>query len=340
MVELQQGDILNARVEAVVNTVNTYGVMGKGLALQIKRAYPQNFKAYERAFKAGELAVGRMLTVPLDTLENPRYIINFPTKQHWRNPSKLEFIQSGLVALVEEIRSKGIKSVAIPPLGCGNGGLEWENVFPLIQTAFESFDHVQVMVFVPESTTHSLRTHSKKPKLTRPRALLLELLHIYLQPGYSVGRIEIQKLMYFLKESGEEMPRLQFEKHLFGPYAPQLNHVLESLEGHYFEGLNDLQAPSDISLLPEAHQDAMDFLAKDRDALDRIDRIGRLIEGFETPFSMELLATTHFVSIHENKHSFEDVLEGVQNWNERKKKQFTQHHVRVAWSRLKEDGWL
>src|SRR5215208_2123004 len=118
-VEIRRGDLLAADAEAVVNTVNCVGIMGRGIALQVKNAYPANFKAYEAACKRGEVEPGRMLVHETGQLTNPRYIINFPTKRHWRGRSRIEDIESGLDALVAEVRRLGIKSIAVPPLGCG-----------------------------------------------------------------------------------------------------------------------------------------------------------------------------------------------------------------------------
>ena len=135
MIEYKTGDILAADTEALVNTVNCVGVMGRGIALQFKNAFPENFVAYERACRLGEVQPGRMFVFDTHGLTNPRFIINFPTKRHWRGKSRLEDIDSGLEALVEEIRARGIRSIAIPPLGSGLGGLNWLDVRPRIEQA-------------------------------------------------------------------------------------------------------------------------------------------------------------------------------------------------------------
>jgi O-acetyl-ADP-ribose deacetylase (regulator of RNase III) len=145
------GDLLSADVEALVNTVNTVGVMGKGLALQFKRRFPANFAIYAAACQRGEVEVGRMLIVETARTTTPRFIINFPTKKHWRDPSRLEYVRAGLVALVCEIRERGIRSIAIPPLGCGNGGLTWAAVRPLIDQALEKLTGVRALVFAPDA---------------------------------------------------------------------------------------------------------------------------------------------------------------------------------------------
>jgi O-acetyl-ADP-ribose deacetylase (regulator of RNase III) len=142
------GNLLESGAEALVNAVNTVGVSGKRIALTFRQAYPDNFRAYEAAAKAGRVAVGEMfMTERLDRVR-PRFIVNFPTKQHWRHPSRLEWIDDGLAALRREIAARGIRSIAIPPLGAGNGGLDWADVRPLIERALANVD-ADIMVFEP-----------------------------------------------------------------------------------------------------------------------------------------------------------------------------------------------
>ncbi len=150
MIELKHGDLLESGAEALVNTVNTEGVMGKGVALQFKKAFPEMFKAYRAACRKGEVAIGRMHVFESGSLMGPRFIINFPTKKHWREPSKLEYVKTGLVSLADEVRKLNIRSMAIPPLGCGFGGLKWEDVYPLIREAFEQLPDVELLVYPPQ----------------------------------------------------------------------------------------------------------------------------------------------------------------------------------------------
>lgn len=149
MLKLKRGNLLEEQAEALVNAVNCVGVMGKGIALQFKQTFPGNFKHYQKACKNDQVRPGQMFTVATDSLLNPRYIINFPTKRHWRQRSKIEDIQTGLTALVNEAQDLGIQSIAIPPLGCGNGGLAWSDVKPLIVEAFELLPSVEVILFEP-----------------------------------------------------------------------------------------------------------------------------------------------------------------------------------------------
>lgn len=147
MIEHGKGDILRAQVDALVNAVNSVGVMGKGLALQFKESFPDNFREYEGACARGEVVVGRMFVV--ERQAPPRFIINFPTKAHWRQPSKLEYIVAGLADLVTTTKRLGISSLALPALGCGLGGLQWTDVKPLIEAAFNQQPAVRVVLFGP-----------------------------------------------------------------------------------------------------------------------------------------------------------------------------------------------
>ncbi len=149
MIELKQGDILRANTEALVNTVNCVGVMGRGLALQFKKVFPENFKRYKAVCNKKELQPGRMFIYELNLLHNPRYVINFPTKRHWKGNSRMEDIEAGLQALVEEVRKRDIHSIAIPPLGCGLGGLRWADVRAKIEEAFQGLTDVRVLLYEP-----------------------------------------------------------------------------------------------------------------------------------------------------------------------------------------------
>lgn len=149
MFETRQGNIFDAQVEAIVNPVNCVGVMGKGLALQFKKRYPDNFEAYKRACKAEQVRPGEMFIFMRE--ERPTHIINFPTKRHWRAKSRLEDVESGLFALVKEVRGLGLRSIAIPPLGCGLGGLDWDVVGPMIEASFLPLDDVDVYLYAPKT---------------------------------------------------------------------------------------------------------------------------------------------------------------------------------------------
>ncbi len=207
MIEHVSGDLLQADAEALVNTVNTVGVMGKGIALQFRQAYPENYAVYQAACKRGDVKPGQMLVVPTNRLDNPRYIINFPTKRHWKGVSRMEDVELGLVALIDEVRQRGIGSIAVPPLGCGNGGLSWDAVRPRIEQAFAAFPHVHVLLYAPDGAPHAdaMQVNTTRPTMTLGRAAVIELIKRYALPGYRVTMLEIEKLAYFLQESGQPL---------------------------------------------------------------------------------------------------------------------------------------
>jgi O-acetyl-ADP-ribose deacetylase (regulator of RNase III) len=348
VIRIAHGNLLEAPVEALVNTVNCVGYMGKGIALQFKQAFPANFKAYEAACKAGAVMPGRMLVHDHGMLIQPRYIINFPTKRHWRGKSLMEDIDAGLQTLIEEVRNRGIRSIAIPPLGCGLGGLDWSQVRPRIQTAFESLSAVDVHLYAPAGAPAALAmpVRTGRPRMTSARALFIKLMEQYAALDYGRTLLEVQKLAYFLQVSGEPL-RLRYEPGMYGPYAHNLNKVLETLEGHYLRGYGDSQRPSaEIELLPGAVEAAEVFLAADSESRRRLARVAQLIEGFETPYGMELLATVHWAGANGGRdgappaRNLNEAVNIVHAWNPRKQQIFKPRHVGTAWDRLTALGWL
>lgn len=341
MIKLVTGNILDAPAEALVNTVNTVGVMGKGIALQFRQAFPDNYDAYARAAEKGEVQPGRMFV--FHRLTHPRWIINFPTKRHWRHRSRLEDIDSGLVDLVATIRKEGIPSIAIPPLGCGNGGLDWRQVRPRIEAALASLTDVQVLVYEPKGApvADEMKIATKRPNMTAGRAALIRLLADYALPWYRVTLLEIQKLAYFLQAAGQPL-KLDFVKGKYGPYAENLHHVLQRIEGHFVRGYGDRSRAASIQLLTGTAEEADAVLNGDAETLARLKRVSELIEGFETPHSLELLATVHWLTGEDDRIRTNTSLaiEGVQQWNEHKKLAFSPAHITTAWERLKLQGWL
>jgi O-acetyl-ADP-ribose deacetylase (regulator of RNase III) len=348
MIEIAKGNILEADAEALVNTVNCTGFMGKGIALQFKQAFPANFKAYETACHAGQVVPGRMFIFDNGRLLNPRYVINFSTKRHWRGKSRIGDIRSGLKALLDDVRQLGVRSIAVPPLGCGLGGLDWREVRPMIEDAFLELPDVRVLLFEPVGTpdAKAMPVGTARPRMTPARALFIKLMDAYAALEYSRTLLEVQKLAYFLQEAGEPL-RLNYEAGHYGPYAANLNKVLELMEGHFIRGYGDSQKPhAEIELLPGAVEEATAFLADKSESLARLERVAELIEGFDTPYGMELLATVHWVAHRGGPKSdtrASDVaaaVEQVHAWNPRKQRVFKPEHVRTAWSQLCRQGWI
>ena len=338
MIEFKSGNILDAKAEALVNTVNCVGVMGRGIALQFRNAFPDNYSAYKAACDRKEMTPGKVLVFDLNRFENPRLVINFPTKRHWKGKSQIEDIQAGLPDLVRVLREYSVKSVAIPPLGCGLGGLDWREVRPLIEEALAALPNLLAYLFEPEGAPKAgemvIRTHA--PKMTLGRAALLALMGRYLRSlmDDSISLLEIHKLMYFLQEAGQPL-NLRYQKGTYGPYAENLRHVLKDMEGHYTIGFGDGADIPDKQIEPKGDsiEKGEAFLAMDRDTQTRFRRVGDLISGFETPFGMELLSTVHWVGTHEGARILDDAVRSPYAWGPRKA-MFTREHIGIAWERL------
>jgi O-acetyl-ADP-ribose deacetylase (regulator of RNase III) len=339
------GNLLDADVDALVNTVNTVGVMGKGIALQFKNAFPANFRAYERAAKNGEVRLGQMFVYDAGQLTKPRWIINFPTKGHWRSRSRIKDIEVGLEDLRRVVQDLGITSIAVPPLGCGNGGLDWADVRPLIEHALSALD-LDVQLFAPMGAPDAatMRVATARPSLTPAKAALVAVADRYDVLGLGTSLIELQKLMYFLQEAGEPL-KLRYEAQRYGPYADNLRHVLKAMEGHHLRGFGDgskrVREADPIEVLPGAAEEAAEALSDNDAVSDRIGRVLALAEGYSSPYGLELLATVHWAATHTGQpDDLGAVVRVVQSWNRRKARMFTKDHIAAAWNRLRSEGWI
>ena len=341
--ELKHNDLLKQQPDAIINTVNCVGVMGKGIALQFKKAFPENYKAYAKACKNNEVKIGKMFiyqTGFLDSNIHSKYIINFPTKEHWRGNSKIEYIEKGLDDLYNVIQDLNIKTLAMPPLGCGNGGLNWTDVKKLIINKLSPIEDLILYLYEPQISV--LKTTSlvgkSVPKLTKIRVAVCKAIERYRELDYCLSHLEVQKLMYFFELTGETRS-LNFEHQKFGPYSNKLRHVLNSIDGYYIDGFKDsLHAEIHIksNMLERINEEFKNY--PDLDA--RFKRLSDLISGFETPFSMELLATVHWVITQEGAKTRDDVISKVHSWSERKAKMFTPEYIDIAINRLKNYKWI
>jgi O-acetyl-ADP-ribose deacetylase (regulator of RNase III) len=344
MISLKHGDILNAKVEAIVNTVNCVGVMGKGIALQFKMKYPENYRFYKTVCDQGRMMVGKVLVFEQQPPNNPKYIINFPTKRHWKGKSTIQDISKGLSSLINEIKQLKIKSIAIPALGSGLGGLDWQQVKSMIVDEFSLFPEIDVWLYEPHYSpaVDSLEVNTKKPAMTLTKSLLIKLMQVYQVLGYPHSLLEIQKLMYFINIPLKEELKFNFSKSNYGPYTNTINHLLQNMENHYIRGFGDRVQKAEVRLLDNAINEADEFLANKNKYLEHIKRIEHLVDGFETPFGMELLSTVHWVASYECKSesSNEEIIAKVHQWNTRKEKLFQPHHIHTAINRLKAENWI
>ncbi len=343
--QFTKGNILDANAEALINTVNTKGIMGKGIALQFKNKFPENFKLYEKACKKDEVRVGQVFLTKTN-LEKPKYIINFPTKNHWRHPSKIQYIQEGLEDLKKVIQENQIKSIAIPPLGCGAGGLDWTEVKPLIEAFAVSLDNVEVLIFEPTNQFKSFEAKKSKTdiKLTKINAVLLQALSYYTVLGYELTVLEAQKIAYFIQRLGENGLKLRFEKHIYGPYSENLDFVLEKLNsGSYISGFdrNTVKPLTELKIEFNKFQEVENIAKNEFDSKQekRLSNLSHLIEGFESPLGMELLSTVDYV-IKQGASSLSDVIKGVTSWNSRKAKLMKEEYIEIAYKRLMEHADL
>lgn len=340
MIKFTKGNILKANVEALVNTVNTVGIMGKGIALAFKKAFPLNYKLYKEVCDNKEFTVGSMFTTNTGQLM-PRYIINFPTKEHWKGRSKIEFIESGMKKLIETIKTNDIKSIAIPPLGCGNGGLKWSDVKPIIINELQNID-IDIIIYEP-GFNNQIVPVKKEIALTPPRAMLLHALKDYQVLGYSINLLVIQKIAYFLQRIGEPL-NLQYEKGHYGPYSNRLHHLLKYLNGYYLNFKHEETKPS--STVSINHFDKISSYAQkelNEDQLDRLKKIRELIEGFESPYGLELLATVDYIFQNEDIKNTDEIISKIGEWTKRKKEIMKPFHIQAANDRLKKyyrQQWL
>ena len=347
MIKNTRGNLLEAPVEALVNTVNTKGIMGKGIALQFRQAFPEMFHAYEKACRAGRVTLGQMDVHDLGGLVGgARWIINFPTKGHWKAKSRIEDVESGLRDLIATIRELGIHSIAVPPLGCGNGGLPWNEVRPLIEEAFAQVPEVEVLLYAPVETPEAVAmpNRTERPRMTMGQAALISLMDRYLKGLLDpiVSLLEVHKMMYFLQAAGQDL-RLNFEPKQRGPFASNLRHVLIRMESHYITGYGDGKDLPDtrIDLLPGAVESASGLLGAGDEISKRMDRVAALIEGYEDPYGMELLSSMHWVMAG-NPAAAKDketAIQGVLAWNADKRKRLKPGHLDKAWERLRALGW-
>jgi O-acetyl-ADP-ribose deacetylase (regulator of RNase III) len=352
MIKFTQGNLLEANVDAVVNTVNTVGVMGKGIALMFKERYPANFKAYRAACKAGEVQVGQLFVTASDELDGPRWIINFPTKQDWRSPSRLEWVRDGLTALRAFVIQNRIRSIAVPPLGCGNGGLAWPVVRDLIESSLGDIPETKVIVFEPTDKYQNVAKKQGVMKLTPARAMISELVRRYAVLGIECTILEIQKMAWFLERFVEHygLPKeldFKFQANRYGPYSNRLNHLLDSLDGSYLacdKRLSDA-SPFDSIRFKDSESPKVELYLKTeaKEYHAAFEQLLAFIDGFQSPLGMEALATVDWLIAREGCQSdLASIKQGIVKWPvdgkaaERKARIFSDKLLQSALQRLGE----
>jgi O-acetyl-ADP-ribose deacetylase (regulator of RNase III) len=327
MIQFIEGDLLESKAEAFVNTVNTVGIMGKGIALQFKNLFPNNYRLYNKACKEGNIDIGKLfVTEEQSLLKGNKIIINFPTKTDWRKPSEYSYIERGLIALIELINKKHIKSVALPPLGAGNGGLDWNKVKTILEKHLSSVN-CDVYIYQPNYIVKDV-LKKERVKLTPARAMLLSVLYDLVKNGEFVSEFAAEKIAYFLQQFGaKDVFKLDFHPNFYGPYSGKVKHVLYYLNGSYISGYSskDKKPFEELGLMIDAEKDVEDYLNKPENETHRTtsEKVKKFLSGYYSSFALELLSTVDFIITEKKVNSVDEISRYLENWSNRKKSLFT-----------------
>lgn len=341
MVQYITGNILDSRAEALVNTVNTVGVMGKGIALQFKKAYPNNYKAYEKACQNGEIGIGKMfVTQDRNVSSGEKLIINFPTKTDWRKPSEYKYIEDGLDDLLKVIATNQIKSIAVPPLGAGNGGLKWEKVKNYIE---EKLGHLNVEIFVYEPTAQIIE-HLKKErvKLTDARALLLYVLYDLVKNGEYVSEFSSEKVCYFLQKFGaKKYFKLEYEPNFYGPYSGKVRFLLNALNGSYIMGYSDMNKKpfEPLTLVADGYDTVKNHVECNQELFGIAQKTILFLQGFYSDFALELLSSLDYITTKEKTFEKHIVSQKLGEWSDRKRSMFSnEKYIDISLRHLRKEA--
>jgi O-acetyl-ADP-ribose deacetylase (regulator of RNase III) len=339
MITYIKGDILDSAAPALVNTVNTVGVMGKGIALQFKKAFPNNFRAYCQACKTGDIATGKLfLSKDNNLTTGEKLIINFPTKTDWRKPAEYSYIEAGLKDLIRIICENDIKMIALPPLGAGNGGLEWERVKKIIDKMLSSL--VDVEIFVYEPTTQIKEVLKKeRVKLTDARALLLAVLYDLVKNGEYVSEFSSEKVCYFMQRFGaEQYFKLKFEPNFYGPYSGKIRYILNVLNGSYIMGYIDMNKnPFDpLILINDGYDIIKDYIDNRLVLKEIVEKTTNFLTGFYSDFALELLSSVDYITCQEKTFDKLTIYKKLNEWNDRKRSLFSNsNYIDIALKQVK-----
>lgn len=325
MIKYITGNILESEAQALVNTVNTVGVMGKGIALQFKKAFHNNFKSYNEACKRGDVIVGKMYVTKDSNLNTgEKIIINFPTKKDWRKPSEYSYVDNGLDDLILVIKEYDIKSVAIPPLGAGSGGLKWEIVKKMIEQKLGSLG-IDVFVYEP---TAQIKEHLKKErvKLTDARALLLYVLYDLVRNGEYVSEFSSEKVCYFLQKfGGKKYFRLEFQPNFYGPYSGKVRYVLNVLNGSYIMGYSDMSKKpfEPLTLVGDGYETVKKYVEGNPELYQIAKKTIDFLTGFYSDFALELLSSIDYIAVRKKTYDKQTISKSLEDWSNRKRSIFS-----------------
>src|SRR5665647_276942 len=325
MIEYITGNILESKAEALVNTVNTVGVMGKGIALQFKKAYLNNFKVYQKACEKGEISTGKMfITRDSNLSSGEKIIINFPTKTDWRKPSEYKYIVEGLTDLAKVIEKEQIKSIAIPPLGAGNGGLKWEKVKTIIADKHGYLD-IKISVYEP---TEQIKEYLKKErvKLTDARALLLYVLYDLIKNGEYVSEFSSEKVCYFLQRFGAgKYFKLEYAPNFYGPYSGKVRYLLNAVNGNYIMGYSDMNKKpfEPLTLVADGYENVKKHIESNTELLSIAQKTISFLQGFYSDFALELLSSIDYIIAKHQTFEKQIISQKLEEWSDRKRSLFS-----------------
>jgi len=324
MIRYIKGNILESNAQALVNTVNTVGVMGKGIALQFKKAFPLNYKLYKKACKNKEIDIGKLFVTKEETLNGEKIIINFPTKTDWRKPSEYEYIEKGLDNLIKIIKELKIKSIALPPLGSGNGGLVWENVKRIIE---EKLKDIDIDIFIYEPTKDIIeKLKTERVKLTPGRAMLLYMFYELIKNGEFVSEFSAEKICYFLQKfGGKKFLNLQFKPYFYGPYSGKVKYVLYHLNGSYITGYSAMNKKpfEPIFIIPDGYNDVISFIESNPELKKIVTTTSEFLNGFYSDFALELLSSIDWIIQEKRILDVNGIKKELESWNKRKRSKFS-----------------
>ena len=327
MIRYTTGNIFESDAQALINTVNTFGVMGKGIALQFKKAFPNNFIAYQKACKNNGIDIGKLfVTKDYNVQTGEKIIINFPTKKDWRKSSEYIFIEKGLDDLVQILFNQNIKSVAIPPLGAGNGGLEWGKVKQIIEQKLQSLN-IEIIIYEPNnSITENLK--KERIKLTEARALLLYVLYDLVRNGEYVSEFSSEKVCYFLQKFGaKKYFNLHFEPKFYGPYSGKVCYLLNYLNGSYIMGYSDMKKEpfTLLTLISNGYEDVKTYIENNPELAEIANKTTSFLNGFYSDFALELLSSIDFIVSENNTLDKQIITQKLSEWSDRKRSMFSNH---------------
>ena len=356
MIHYVKGNLLDSNAQALVNTVNTVGVMGKGIALQFRESFPENYRVYRNACQKKALHVGQLLVVEdFNLTSGSKIIINFPTKTHWRLPSEYAYIEKGLQALRVEIISRNINSIAIPPLGSHNGGLDWGRVKQMIEYFLSDLD-CDIYLYEPSDAIVE-KLKSERVKLTPARAMLLTMLSDMNKNGEFASVFAAEKLIYFMQRFGAaDIFKIEYKPYYYGPYSGgKVSHILYALNGSYIKGMGGMEnRPFDyIWLLNDIEQDVKQFMDNAKNAFllhDICDKTMIFLRDYYSNYSLELLSSVDYILKNtptlQNWRSYDDntvlgiLTKEIRRWSKRKEQLFRYNYLETAYHYIKNNETL